>query len=67
MASNTPALDQEGPWTKENNKAMAMKLSEKLAIIMLKKHRKFCRRGLTQLDATPAFEKLFRYLGSIHI
>ena len=36
--------------------AMVTKLSEKFAIIMLKKHRKFCRRGLTHLDATPIFE-----------
>ena len=33
--------------------AMATKFSEKFAIGMLKKHRKFCRRGLTHLDATP--------------
>ena len=37
--------------------AMATKFSEKFAIIMLKKHRKFCRRGLTHLDATPIFKK----------
>ena len=36
--------------------AMVTKFSEKLAIIMLKKHRKFCRRGLTHLDATPIFK-----------
>ena len=47
-------LNQEGPWTKE--KAMVTKLSEKFAIIMLKKHRKFYRRGLTHLDATPIFK-----------
>ena len=42
--------------------AMATKFSEKFAISMLKKHRKFCRRGLTHLDATPIFKKSFRYL-----
>jgi len=31
--------------------AMVTKFSEKFAIIMLKKHRKICRRGLTHLDA----------------
>ena len=40
---------------KEKIEAMATKFSEKFAIIMLKKHRKFCRRGLTHLDATPNF------------
>ena len=29
---------------------MVTKFSEKFAIIMLKKHKKFCRRGLTNLD-----------------
>ena len=33
--------------------AMVTKFLEKLAILMLKKHRKFCRRGLTHLDAKP--------------
>ena len=42
---------------KEKIEAMATKFSEKFAIIMLKKHRKFCRRGLTHLDATPIFKK----------
>ena len=42
--------------------AMVTKFSEKFAIIMLKKHRKFCRRGLTHLDATPILKKSFRYL-----
>ena len=42
--------------------AMATKFSEKFAIIMLKKHRKFCRRGLTHFDATPIFKKSFRYI-----
>ena len=40
--------------------AMVTKFSQELAIIMLKKHRKFCRLGLTHLDATPIFEKSFR-------
>ena len=34
---------------------MVTKFSGKFAIIMLKKHRKFCRCGLTHLDATPTF------------
>ena len=42
--------------------AMVTKFSEKFAIIVLKKHKKFCRRGLTYLDATPIFKKSFRYL-----
>ena len=46
---------------KEIIKAMATKFSEIFAIIMLKKHRKFCRRGLTHLAATPTFQKLFRF------
>ena len=41
---------------KEIVKAMATKFSEIFAISMLKKHRKFCRRGLTHLDATPTFK-----------
>ena len=36
--------------------AMATKFSEKFAISMFKKQRKFSRRGLTHLDATPTFE-----------
>ena len=36
--------------------AMATKFSEKFAIVMLKKHRKFCRCGFTHLDATPTFK-----------
>ena len=35
---------------------MVTKFSEKFVIIMLKKHRKFCRCGLTHLDATPTFK-----------
>ena len=47
---------------KGKNEAMVTKFSEKFAIIMLEKHRKICRRGLTHLDATPIFKKSFRYL-----
>ena len=36
--------------------AMVTKFSGKFAIIMLKKHRKFCRCGLAHLDATPTFK-----------
>ena len=42
--------------------AMAPKFSEKFAIIMLKKHRKFCKLGLTHLDATPIFKKTVQIL-----
>ena len=42
--------------------AMVTKFSEKFAIIMLRKHRKFCRRGMTNLDATPTFQKLSKYI-----
>ena len=35
---------------------MATKFSEIFAISMLKKNKKFCRRGLTHLDATPTFK-----------
>ena len=42
--------------------AMVTKFSEKFSIIMLKKRRKFCRCGLTHLDAKPIFKKSFRYL-----
>ena len=41
---------------KEIIKAMATKFSESFAINMLKKHRKFCRHGLTHLDATLTFK-----------
>jgi hypothetical protein len=41
---------------KGNIKAMATTFSEKFAISMLKKCRKFCRRGLTHLDAKPIFK-----------
>ena len=47
---HTKAMD------KEIVKAMATKFSEIFAISMLKKHRKFCRHGLTHLDATPTFK-----------
>ena len=46
----------------EKNEAMATKFSEKFDIDMLKKHRRFCRRGFTHLDATPIFQKSSRYL-----
>ena len=36
--------------------AMATKFPEKFAIYMLKKHRKFCRHGLTPSDAKPTFK-----------
>jgi hypothetical protein len=47
---------------KEIIKAMATKFSEIFAISMLKKPRKFCRRGLTHLDATPTFQKSSKYI-----
>ena len=50
MASNTVVEQGHGQRIIE---AMATKFSEKFAVSMLKKHRKFCRRGLTHLDATP--------------
>ena len=42
--------------------AMVTKFSEKFAIITFEKHRKFCRRDLTNLDATPTFQKLSKYI-----
>ena len=45
---------------KRKLEAMVTKFLEKLAMIMLKKHRKFCKCALTDLDATTIFEKLFR-------
>ena len=47
---------------KGNIEAMVTKFSEKFAIIMLKKLRTFCRRGLTNLDATPTFQKSSKYI-----
>ena len=41
---------------KEIVKAMATKFPKNFAIGMFKKHRKFCRRGLTHLDATPTLK-----------
>ena len=38
---------------KEIVTAIATKFSEMFATSMLKKHRKFCSRGLTHLNATP--------------
>ena len=58
MASNTLA---HKAMDKEIIKAMATKFSEIFAISMLKKHRKFCRRGLTHLDATLIFKKSSGY------
>ena len=46
----------------EKNEAMATKFSEKFAINMLKKQRKFSRGGFTHLDATPIFKQSSRYL-----
>ena len=45
-------------WLEPNNQPDSFwsnlnQFSEKFAIIVLKKHRKFCRRGFTHLDATP--------------
>ena len=41
--------------------AMATKFPEKFAINMLKKHRKFCSRGFTHLDATPIVQIHMRH------
>ena len=41
---------------------MVIKFSEMFAIIMQKKLRKFCRHGLTNLDATPTFQKSSKYI-----
>ena len=62
-----PMYGLQYPWSrramdKGKIEAMVTKFSEKFAIIMLKKHRKFCRRGLTHFDATPIFKKSFRYI-----
>ena len=43
-------------------KAIVTKFSEKFAIIMLKKNIKIFRRGLTNLDATPTFQKSSKYI-----
>ena len=56
-----PMYGLQYPWSrramdKGKIEAMVTKFSEKFAIIMLKKHRKFCRCGLTHLDATPTFK-----------
>ena len=60
-----PMYGLQYPWSRKamdkgKIEAMVTKFSEKFAIIMLKKHRKFCRCGLTHLDATPTFQKSFR-------
>ena len=47
---------------KQKIEAMVTKFSENFAIIMLKKLRKFCGRGLTNLDATPTFQKSSKYI-----
>ena len=55
MASNTiDHVAQQGHGQRKIE-AMATKFSEKFAISMLKKHRKFGRCGMTHLDATPIF------------
>ena len=41
---------------------MVVKFSEKFTIIVLKKHRKFCRCGATHLDAKPIFKKIVQIL-----
>ena len=41
--------------------AMVTIFSEKFAIIILKKLIKFCRRGLTHLDATPIVQIHMRH------
>ena len=41
---------------KEIVKSMATRFSENFAITMFKRHRKFCRRGMSHLDATPTFK-----------
>ena len=56
MASNSRAMG------KGKIEAIATKFSEKFAKSMLQKHRKFCRRGLTHLDATPIVQILMRHL-----
>ena len=47
MLWHTRAMD------KDKIEAMPTKFTEKFAISILKKHRKFYRCGLTHLDATP--------------
>ena len=42
--------------------ALVTEFLEKFAISMRKEDRKFCRRGLTHLDATSIFKKMFKYL-----
>ena len=41
---------------KEKIETIATKFSEKFAISMFQKYRKFCKRGLTHLDATSIFK-----------
>ena len=57
-----PLMWNNNAMDKGKIEGMATKFSEKFAIDMLKKHRRFCRRGFTHLDATPIFQKSSRYL-----
>ena len=57
-----PLMCNDKAMDKEKIEAMATKFSEKFAIDMLKKHRKFCRLGFTHLDTTSIFQKSSRYL-----
>jgi hypothetical protein len=52
MASNTLIMWHRKAMDKEIITALATKFSEKCR----KKHKNFCRRGLTHLDATPTFK-----------
>ena len=56
MASNTLDDVARKAMDKEIVKAKVTKYSEIFAISMLEKHRRFCRCGLTHLDATPTFK-----------
>ena len=61
MASNTlDHVAQKGHGQKIFE-AMAIKFSENFAISVIEKHRKFCRHGVTHLDATLTFQKYFRF------
>ena len=52
---------------KEKIESLATKFSEKFAISMFKKKRKFCMRDLTHLDATPIFKILLPSLHNLPI
>ena len=56
MASNTLDDVARKAMDREIVKAKVTKYSEIFAISMLEKHRRFCRCGLTHLDATPTFK-----------